>query len=178
VRDARAADAELIAEINVAAWRDAYAGVVPGGFLDRMDPVAGAARWRDRPAQPVAGTVVVTGPDGAVAGYAVVGGRRPDEHDGQHDPAGGRRPEAGTGQLWALYVRPSVRGTGAGYTVHNGGLARLRSAGYRRAVLWVLAANPIGKAFYRRQGWAPDGTCGEFVVDEVALGEERWARSR
>ena len=37
IRDAEPADARALAQIRVASWRMAYAGIVPGAILERMD---------------------------------------------------------------------------------------------------------------------------------------------
>jgi RimJ/RimL family protein N-acetyltransferase len=36
-------------------------------------------------------------------------------------------------------------------------LAALRSAGFRRAVLWTLTGNARARRFYEKAGFAPDG---------------------
>jgi len=41
------ADAEAIARLHVAGWREAYAGIVPSTILDNVDVADRIARWQD-----------------------------------------------------------------------------------------------------------------------------------
>ena len=54
--------------------------------------------------------------------------------------------------------------------------ARIRVAGYRRAVLWVLEANDAARRFYETDGWAPDGARREEDVWGVDARVMRYQR--
>ena len=50
----------------------------------------------------------------------------------------------------------------------------LRRGGFSEAVLWVLATNERGRAFYEAEEWSPDGAQrqedrGGVVLDEIRL---------
>ena len=45
IRNARPADAESIADVHDAAWRDAYRGIIPGRELERMIARRGPKWW-------------------------------------------------------------------------------------------------------------------------------------
>jgi hypothetical protein len=48
IRPAREADLDDLARVNIAAWRTAYAGLVPQSYLDAMDPTDYRQRWSVR----------------------------------------------------------------------------------------------------------------------------------
>lgn len=56
-------------------------------------------------------------------------------------------------------MHPSARVCrGLGTQLHSAAIERLRSLGFTSAMLWVLDGNEAAIGFYRRNGWAPDGT--------------------
>src|SRR3990170_2892793 len=73
VRAAWAADARAIAHVQIRAWRQAYAGLLPDPVLSALDPDAFAAQWSEaitRPAE--ARTRVLVALDRAtVVGFAL-----------------------------------------------------------------------------------------------------------
>lgn len=68
------------------------------------------------------------------------------------------RPE----ELTMLYVLADAHGSGAGQALLDAVL------GDRPASLWVAADNPRARAFYRRNGFHPDGATSSFgPIDET-----------
>jgi GNAT superfamily N-acetyltransferase len=59
-------------------------------------------------------------------------------------------------QLYVLYVYAADHGTGAGRALLEAVIAPTESA-----ALWVADPNPRAQAFYRKHGFAPDGTAQE-----------------
>lgn len=162
VRTAVPADAEAIGALHVRSWRQAYRGIVPDAALARLDPAERAERWRETLCSPGSRRVFVAVGDGpagvALGAFCAVGPVRDVERDGR---AGSR-----TGELYALYADPEAFGRGAGPAAHRAGVDRLRAAGHRHAVLWVLTENPRARAFYARHGWR----CDELVEEHEHLG--------
>jgi ribosomal protein S18 acetylase RimI-like enzyme len=158
IRDATMADAQAIGEVHVASWQAAYAGLMPDGFLARLSAESRAASWGRRIGGKV-GRVLVAEDEGTIAGFAAYG---LDE-----------------GRLYALYLLPRYWGRGLGRSLHDRVVEDLTTAGRDSAVLWVLSTNERAKAFYVRQGWAPDGVTQAETVDEgrVTLEEMRFRRS-
>ncbi len=66
-------------------------------------------------------------------------------------------------ELFVLYTLARVHGGGAG-----AGLLR-RVLGESEASLWVAAVNPRAQAFYRKHGFAPDGTHKNDGIDEIRM---------
>ncbi|MFD7887510.1 GNAT family N-acetyltransferase [Streptomyces albidoflavus] len=105
VREMVVGDAAAVSAVRVAGWRAAYAGVIPGAYLDAMSVERDAARREERfAARRAAGLcdLVAVGADGQVAGWACCG------------PRGAPGDGPGAGELYALYVRPGLLGRGVG----------------------------------------------------------------
>jgi ribosomal protein S18 acetylase RimI-like enzyme len=146
VREATVEDASAIAEVHVRSWNWAYAGLIPDDQLSELTVELRKARWRsllERPRQPF-GAFAATADD-RVAGFATCGGSR-DQDTG---------PEVG--ELYAVYLAPEYAGLGLGRRLMDASSAFMTEAGFRRAVLWVLAGNDRARGFYSALGWEPDG---------------------
>ena len=146
-------------------WRVAYAGLIGQSYIDRATAVPSgishSAPWRrtlvavDEGAPTVVGCTVV--------GYTAFGPERsglaPQPGRGRADrlplTLAGLAGEAG--EVYAIYVAPDWWSTGTGRLLMEAAVASLVSAGYRRAVLWVLDTNARARRFYEKAGWAPDG---------------------
>ena len=150
VRRATPDDARSIAEIHVETWRAAYAGVMPQRVLDELDVEARERMWRSWAAAPDWAAFVAQ-QRGRIVGFASVGPSRDPE---------------GLGEVAAIYVSPSVWGTGAGRALMDAGIGWLKER-WSEAILWVAEENPRARRFYERYGWELDGG---RKVDEVAPG--------
>ncbi len=151
IRDAEPADAEEIAAVHVRSWQLAYRGLIPDAYLDQLRPEDRAAHYTFRPPPAWPQTLLAVDEDEAIYGFATI------------EPS----PELeDAGELRALYVDPPHWGTGVGRLLIDHARARLRDAGFRRAVLWLLAGNERAARFYRSGGGAPEG---------VRRREEPWA---
>jgi ribosomal protein S18 acetylase RimI-like enzyme len=78
------------------------------------------------------------------------------------------------GVVHSLYVAPGSQGSGLGSQLLSAASVRLADLGGRDASLWVFAANAPSLAFYRRNGWVPDG--GQRTQEEFGELELRLAR--
>ncbi|QNE17968.1 GNAT family N-acetyltransferase [Kribbella qitaiheensis] len=154
IRRAVVADAEAAAWSHLLCWREAYDGTV--------DPVLLAQHTSDidRRVQRWAAALgagyerwLAVNPDPAAAlqdrviGFASAG---PSRDDDAPVPL----------ELFMVYVRAQWWGSGLGYRLLDVAI------GKEPASLWVLEANERARAFYRRQGFAEDGT----KVDEPFFG--------
>ena len=163
LRAATAADADVIARINVAAWRASYRGVVADETLDEVSVERRALALAYSLGRPgVRAWIAESG--GEPVAYATLGPSR--------DPGA----PAGTGELSALYVDPAQVSRGLGATLIARAEASLRELGYEHATLWVLAENPRARRFYERMGWAPDGQARTFRWGERDLPIVRYGR--
>jgi ribosomal protein S18 acetylase RimI-like enzyme len=158
-------DAGGLAEVQIAAWRAAYRGVMTDEFLDGMDLDRISEGWRRGIAAPKEGTVRLVAQVGAdVAGFAVVG--PPDA-----------AAEPGTGQLYALNVHPDWWALGVGSAVFAAAERQLVDLGYARAFLWVEKTNSRAIRFYTDRGWLPDGGTLEDTRFSPPVSESRHSRT-
>jgi ribosomal protein S18 acetylase RimI-like enzyme len=191
IRPGSPADVAAIARVRRESWFAAYAGIIDRGIIDRVTATGGRAV--DPP--PYRRTVVaLAGDDPAVIGFASFGPERtvvfasppPAPVGGYAATAGAAGGLAGddltpagrageVGELYALYVTPAWWSTGAGRALMDAVLAALAEAGYRAAVLWVLADNARARRFYERAGFAADGAS-HIIADLGGVLELRYAR--
>lgn len=171
LRDMTIDDCEAVARVRVRGWQSAYAGLVPQALLDAMSVEEDAERLRAHLAEAEAagesagaGRNVVADRDGQVIGWGCYGAYRD-----------GGKPTADA-ELYALYVLPEHRSTGAGRVLTAELLARAAADGHPRMLLWVLTENALARRFYAKAGFAPDGAEASFDVRGVAVPETRYAR--
>jgi ribosomal protein S18 acetylase RimI-like enzyme len=165
VRPAVEQDARRLAEVQIAAWRAAYRGVMGDEFLDGLDPERLSAGWRRGIAGQQQGTVRLVAHVGEdLAGFAVLG-----PPDGQAGP--------GTGQLYALNVHPDWWARGVGSAVFAVAEQQLLGLGYARAFLWVAKDNTRAIRFYTGRGWLPDGGTLEDTRFSPPVSEIRHSRT-
>ncbi len=144
VRPATAADVRAADAVRVAGWKQAYRGLVPQSFLDRLAVTDARVAWlTDRLEESAVQTLVAVEDEGVV-GMAVHGPCRDEDLPGLHE-------------LYALYVLPSCwrRGTGTALLAGCGPVD----------VLWVLEGNLRGRTFYERHGFRADGTATTLDLD-------------
>jgi GNAT superfamily N-acetyltransferase len=163
VRPARPGDAAALARIYVAAWRDAYAGILPDAMLVGMSDVRHAAAWqhelaaRDRHSE----TLVAEDDDGVVGLVTVGPARRVS------------RAQLEGGEIYRLYVAPERQGEGAGKMLLMASFDWLIARDVDAVIVWVLAENP-SRFFYEAMGGTRLGEKADHVggakVREVAYG--------
>ncbi len=155
IRRWRAEDLEALVVLHEACWREAYADLMPAGFIDEVfaDPAAHVVRRRE---QLAAGSDTwVADLDGRLVGFASSGPARSADAPTDHE-------------LYALYTRAAAWGTGVGHALHEA------AVGERDAFLWTLDGNERSRAFYERQGYRADG-----VTDDQPAGRQvRMVRRR
>jgi GNAT superfamily N-acetyltransferase len=163
VRVATVRDAADLAAIHVRSWQAAYRGLLPQDYLDRLDVSERTERWRHtlRSANGSRSGVIVAHPGLEPLGFARFGPSRDGDEDADQ-----------VGEIRAIYLVPEAWGTGLGKRLMSTSLARLTSAGYSQATLWVLASNARARRFYETGGWAQDGAmkCDEslgFPMSEI-----------
>ena len=141
------ADAAGIAAVHVAAWRSAYADLLPSEYLAGLSVARHAAQHR---ACIQAGRgVLVARANGGVVGFTTVG-----------QP---RRAGLADGEIETLYVLDDWREQGLGRRLMAAGAAHLAGQGCRSLFLWVLAENS-SRWFYERLGGRAVMTSGVAVA--------------
>jgi ribosomal protein S18 acetylase RimI-like enzyme len=136
-------DAAGLASVHVCSWRETYPGLLPAGYLERMNPTLYARRWRQQltRARPGELVLVAEGPDGLI-GYCA----------GLFDVEVTRRAEIHT-----LYVVRKAQGFGLGRRLMQTAARAFQGQGAESLTLWVLAGNTRAQAFYTHLGGASAG---------------------
>ena len=140
VRPARVRDSEELGRVHVRVWREAYVQHMPADFLEGLDPVKAAQRWRLRLEmdEPDGIVVVATGLDDEIVGIASAGPSRDEDAPTEWE-------------LYAINVLAAYHGTGVADQLIAAVIAK------RPATLWVLDQNARAQAFYRRHGFGDEG---------------------
>jgi GNAT superfamily N-acetyltransferase len=158
LRRATPDDAEAMVRMHLAAWRESYGQLLPEEFFAVREAELPARILRQRdyllgPAKPQ----LAFDDGGRLVGMAVSGPRR--------DPDGPCALE-----LHMLYTLRRVYGTGVGQALVDAVL------GQDPAYLWVLEDNPRAQAFYRKNGFVPDGARQLLPPEWYRLPEIRMVR--
>ena len=149
VRPARPAYAPSIGAVHVAAWRSAYAGILPDTYLARLSVARQAAHY-DAAIRSGAGVHVAmaTGEDldGRGGTMRIVGFTTSGLARGRYGLA--------EGEIETLYVLDDWRDRGIGRQLMAAAAEYLAGRGCNSAFLWVLRDNP-SRWFYQRLGGKP-----------------------
>lgn len=148
VRVATVRDAPEVASIHARSRQAAYEGLLPHEFLENLALHHSTERWERSLRSsnwPKAGVMVaVPGPE--MVGFTRFGPTRDENEDATL-----------VAEIRQIYIAPEVWGRGLGKRLMSTTLARLATAGYAQATLWVLDTNARARRFYERCGWSPDG---------------------
>jgi GNAT superfamily N-acetyltransferase len=136
-----------IAEFQTTCWREAYRGLVPQDYLDRVSTADRERRWRQRL---VTREREIALAESAAAVVGVVSWAAPPL------------------ELKSLYVAADHRGTGLAAALVD------TAIGARAAQLWVFEGNDRAQAFYAKLGFVADGS--RMLDPDTGLAEVRWVR--
>jgi len=137
-RPATPADAEALARLHVASWREAYAGIVPQEILDGVDMAGRIARWREHLGQD--GITFVAAAGGELAGF--IRAAAPEEP----------LVAGADGHIFALYILRRHARQGIGRQLLARAAAAWDGRGGRALSVGVLTENAPAVAFYRALG--------------------------
>ena len=148
VRLALPAEANEIGEIQVAAWRSAYAGLLPADVLADLDPAQFAAQWRAALLAPgeARNRMMVALAGRTLVGFAAITPSDDPDADPQRDAV-----------IAELAVQPDATRAGHGSRLLNAVVDTIRADGFSRLTVWVNSTDDVLRAFYTEAGWAPDG---------------------
>ncbi|HYF72706.1 MAG TPA: GNAT family N-acetyltransferase [Nocardioides sp.] len=157
VRVAWADDAPAIAELQLRAWRETYAGLLPAEALpgpDQVDPAAAA--WRASLSKPgdARNRVLVALERNRVVGFVVT----TPASDPDCDPVA-------DAEMRDLTVDPGERGRGHGSRLLQAAADTMQADRFTRAVTWAIATDDALRGFLADAGWAPDTAHRELDLD-------------
>ena len=164
IRPASPDDAPAIARVHIASWQEAYAGIVPDDILEHLDVSRREEQWRSilERADRESIRTWVSETESETVGFASFGPSRDEDAD--------RR----TWEIYSIYLIPSAWGRGVARELMRTLLAEPEAAD--PVTLWVLADNERARHFYRRHGFAPDGTERLEAFGPAQLRELRYRR--
>lgn len=146
IRGASADDADAIAAVHIASWRETYAQLLPERFFDAAALEVRRRMWnRILALDPIPGKVVVAEREGRVVGFAFAG-------SAWHPDASRGLEPASDLHLFSIYLLEAEHGRGVGSALLEA------TIGERSAQLWVASANERARRFYERHGFRLDGS--------------------
>jgi GNAT superfamily N-acetyltransferase len=134
-----AADLPAIARVHLETWLTTYTGIVPQAYLDSLTFENRLERWQKHSANiGFERRLFVAALDGQIVGFVDCGKAR--NADAEFD-----------GELYGFYILEPHQKQGIGRQLFAVVQDNLRSRGFKKMLVWVLAENPSA-AFYQRMG--------------------------
>ncbi len=166
VRIAWTDDADSIAAVQLRAWAELYADLVPAGTLP-TDVEAVSAQWRLALAKPADARhrVLVALERNRVVGFALTSPAADPDCDPVAD-----------GELAEVTLDPPERGKGHGSRLLQAAVDTLSADRFTRAVSWVNAGDDALRTFLTDAGWAPDTAHRELDLDGTGTTTVRQVR--
>lgn len=144
-----------MARVHVESWRETYRGQMADTVLDDPDLLDQRGKfWAAVLTDPsyAMQRVAIAERDSVLVGIAMAGPSREPAVDWSE-------------QLFVLYTFATVHGLGAGAALLDAVIEPTSVVG-----LWVADPNPRAQAFYRKQGFLPDGaSSAEDGIDEIRM---------
>jgi ribosomal protein S18 acetylase RimI-like enzyme len=166
IRRATVADAEALAQVHDATWRETYAGLMSGQMLDALTEDARAAVWRRTLSGETGAlsTAYVAERAGAFVGFGSCG----EQRDGALAAAGY------PGEFTAVYVLKSDQRRGLGAGLMSAMMSDLAGRGLVGFTCWAPRANIPARSLCEKLGGKLMGqreiTLKQGVLNEVAYG--------
>jgi ribosomal protein S18 acetylase RimI-like enzyme len=137
IRPAETEDADAVAAVHDAAWRHAYAGIIPYKALAAMINRR-SGRWWERAIR--RGTSIqLAEMNGRVCGYVTYGLNRAQALSQE-------------GEIYELYLLPEYQGVGLGKRLFRAASRALDGHGCKGLVVWALEDNLNALRFYAGLG--------------------------
>jgi ribosomal protein S18 acetylase RimI-like enzyme len=136
-------DAEELARVHVASWRETYRGLLPDAFLARMSEPGFARRFRRQLTAPGDSVTLVAAHRYGLVGYAQGGASR-------RSPV--RLDQGGEAEIATLYVLRQAQGEGLGKQLMIETARALAAQGAVSLMISVLRDNIRARGFYEHLG--------------------------
>jgi ribosomal protein S18 acetylase RimI-like enzyme len=165
VRPATLRDAQAVAEVHVAAWQAAYAGVLPPEHLNTLSVDKRTAYWRQAIDHGEPQMLVAT--EGArVVGF--VG----------FDRSRDKGTKQTVGEIWTIAAHPDVWDCGVGLALWDAARDGLQDEGCTKVSIWLPLRSPRALRFHELAGFKREIASAKTVeVGGVRLEEIRLSRS-
>jgi ribosomal protein S18 acetylase RimI-like enzyme len=170
IRPATVADAEAIARVHIAAWRESYAELMPAGVLAGLDADEWTGRWRENLSDPdpATSTFLAIDETGRPAGFGHCRRQRSEK----------LLPLGFSGEITSLYLLRHIQRRAVGQRLLGEMARHLIAHGCDSAAVWAFRDATQARAFYEAQGALPTGIAGVWeiygmVLPDVAYGWRR-----
>lgn len=140
IRTAEGHDVPGIERVARASWATTYAGIIPEEIQCRLLDTWYSAAALARALSTRGSTFLVAASAGTIVGFAQY-----------------VRRSGATAELTRLYVLPEHQRGGIGTQLLEAGVAACRQQGARHLTVSVERDNAVGRAFYRKRGFAEIG---------------------
>lgn len=135
-------DAEDLARVHVASWRETYRGLLADAFLARMSEPGFTRRFRRALNDPGDSVTLAAADRQGLVGYAQGGASR--------------RNVAGEAEIATLYILRQAQGHGLGARLMTETARALAAQGATSLVISVLRDNIRARGFYEHLGGEPE----------------------
>jgi ribosomal protein S18 acetylase RimI-like enzyme len=140
-------DAEELARVHVASWRETYRGLLADAFLARMSEPGFARRFRRALTTPGDAITLVAASRYGLVGYAQGGPSR-------RNPAA--LDQGGEAEIATLYLLRQAQGHGLGKQLMTETARALAAQGATSLMISVLRDNLRARGFYEHLGGEPE----------------------
>jgi len=161
-------DAAGIAEVQIGAWRQSYAGVLPEEVLAGLDRDSLVLAWGREITQPAEARqrILVALDEEAVVGYVLTAPATDPDCNPAID-----------GEIDDLTIATEHEHNGHGSRLLHAAIDTLRADKFERAIVWLTSTDDARRAFLTESGWATDGAHrtldlnddGQVLVNQVRL---------
>jgi GNAT superfamily N-acetyltransferase len=134
--------------VQLTAWREQYADLIPAEEIDALDPQELAARWVTTLNSPKDARmrVLVALERADVRGFALV-------HP-SYDPDS---DQVADGEVGEFVIDPAHQRAGHGSRLLQAAMDTLAADKFTRALWWVTSTDDALRRFVTESGWEPDG---------------------
>lgn len=145
IRPAELVDAEVVARLHVAVWRQTYADLAPAAALEKLDEAHRLPGWQAALAPGAPGATLLAEVDGQAVGFVRYG-------------AVSQLELGEAGEVKHLYILPGFARLGIGRALLAEAFAGLKALGFANAALAVVEGNASALAFYQALGGTLEGS--------------------
>ena len=164
IRQAKIEDAADIADIHIDAWRVAYKGIIPNSYLQKLSTKIRADQWVKSLSDIDNRTFVKVNNNSKIIGWISFGVSR-------------NNLSAEMAEIYAIYFHPDFWGKGYGKQLLKVAEKELEQKGFTEIMLWVLELNSRARIFYKKAGYAPDGSKQIVSFDDKKLTKLKYRKS-
>lgn len=157
IRYASVEDAAVLGKIHSASWKKAYKNIIPDDILNNITPEKRTLDFKKALSKGFEEDALIFNEDHLPLGLICFGKSRDKDLDSSH------------GEIWGIYLLPEYWNQGVGSKLIHWGISELRRRNYKKAVLWVLEDNIIGRRFYEKNGFIFDGTSKEIIIGKPLI---------